>query len=100
MVVYQNSFLLKFWVGNLVLILLLQKIILVPPQIESIGPQKITKREGEPLILICPVQSEQFEAEAQKESELRITWSKDGRPLVSLQPNYEATFTIFESLIF
>lgn len=60
---------------------------------ETVEPQKITKREGEPLTLVCPIQNEDLESEARKESELRITWAKNGRPLESsLSPNYEVLF--------
>lgn len=70
-------------------------IFLVPPQLETVEPQTITKREGEPLTLLCLVQSENLDSEARKESELRITWAKDGRPMESsLSPNYEVFFLI------
>lgn len=63
---------------------------LVPPQLESIKSQLITKREGESFTLLCPVKSEDLDSKARKESELRITWAKDGRPIDSLLlPNYE-----------
>ncbi|KAI1722964.1 immunoglobulin i-set domain-containing protein [Ditylenchus destructor] len=62
--------------------------VLVPPQMEDTEQQKLTKREGDALTLICPIKGEVLEAN----SELRVTWAKDGRPLESIgSPNYEIT---------
>lgn len=52
---------------------------------ETTKPQKVTKREGDTLTLVCPVKNEFInnEAETSEDEELgiRIQWSKDGRPL-------------------
>uniref|UniRef100_A0A915CWM9 Uncharacterized protein n=1 Tax=Ditylenchus dipsaci TaxID=166011 RepID=A0A915CWM9_9BILA len=50
--------------------------VLEPPQMETTEPQKLTKREGDLLTLVCPVKNEDVEVD----SELRVTWTKDGRP--------------------
>uniref|UniRef100_A0A915CWE3 Uncharacterized protein n=1 Tax=Ditylenchus dipsaci TaxID=166011 RepID=A0A915CWE3_9BILA len=49
--------------------------VLEPPQMETTEPQKLTKREGDLLTLVCPVKNEDVEVD----SELRIT--NEGRRL-------------------
>uniref|UniRef100_A0A915CWE7 Ig-like domain-containing protein n=1 Tax=Ditylenchus dipsaci TaxID=166011 RepID=A0A915CWE7_9BILA len=62
--------------------------VLEPPQMETTEPQKLTKREGDLLTLVCPVKNEDVEVD----SELRVTWTKDGRPLEPTDSlNYEIT---------
>lgn len=53
---------------------------------ETIEPQKVTKREGDTLTLVCPVKNELNDNEEENMNEedeisLKIQWSKDGRPM-------------------
>lgn len=56
---------------------------------ETTEPQKVTKREGDTLTLVCPVKNEFIDNEDdtmnenEEEIGIRIQWSKDGRPLGS-----------------
>ena len=70
--------------------------VLVPPQmeetIETAGgeAQPLAKREGEMLQLSCPLKPTLTAQTKTMEEELRIVWSKDGRPLEpELNPNIE-----------
>ena len=52
--------------------------VLAPPELTISEPQKITKREGDEISLICPVK-EVISVDPNEERD--ITWTKDGRSL-------------------
>lgn len=45
---------------------------------EYTEPQRVTKREGEPISMNCPMKTILTKSEA---NDVKIAWTKDGRPI-------------------
>ncbi|CAG9531888.1 unnamed protein product [Cercopithifilaria johnstoni] len=61
--------------------------VLVPPQLETMEPQKYTKREKDTITLYCPVKHDEDST-----TPTEILWYKDGRPIDGLAvPNIKIT---------
>ncbi|KAI6172894.1 EGF-like domain-containing protein [Aphelenchoides besseyi] len=61
--------------------------VLIPPVMEKQEAENVTKREGDTLMLSCPIKNTL--GKTQNLSDLTVTWTQDGRPLDPKSDNVE-----------